>query len=146
MNIYPQEWRTLVAHPRVLDAAVFGVPDDEMGQRVMAAVQTVDSADANDQFAGEPLAWHMRPLVTLPGVQGRSRSKLQLPRTDTGKLYKSGLGRKNTGVTDAAGARPAVQFQTPAISRPDHRQSCPAITLRWISLVPSLPFHVVPVE
>ena len=49
VNIYPQETENLlVTHPKVLDAAVFGIPDDEMGQRVVAAVQTVDPADATD--------------------------------------------------------------------------------------------------
>ena len=58
VNIYPQEAENLlVTHPKVLDAAVFGVPDDEMGQRVMATVQTVDPADATEQFAVELIAW-----------------------------------------------------------------------------------------
>ena len=54
VNIYPQEAENLlVIHPKVMDAAVFGVPDDEMGQRVVAAVQTVDPADATEEFAEE---------------------------------------------------------------------------------------------
>ena len=33
MNIYPQEIEdVLVLHPAVADVAVFGVPDDEMGE------------------------------------------------------------------------------------------------------------------
>ena len=47
----------LVTHPKVMDAAVFGIPDDEMGQRVKGVVQTVDPADATDEFAEELLAW-----------------------------------------------------------------------------------------
>ena len=35
VNIYPQEAENmLVTHPKVMDAAVFGIPDDEMGQSV----------------------------------------------------------------------------------------------------------------
>ena len=35
MNIYPQEAENMVVtHPKALDAAVFGIPDDEMGQSV----------------------------------------------------------------------------------------------------------------
>ncbi len=94
VNIYPQEAENLlVAHPKVLDAAVFGVPDDEMGQRVMAAVQTVDSADANDQFAGELLAW-LRDRLSHFKCPRSIAFEPQLPRTDTGKLYKSGLVEK----------------------------------------------------
>ena len=36
----------VVTHPKALDAAVFGIPDDEMGQSVQGVVQTLDSADA----------------------------------------------------------------------------------------------------
>jgi fatty-acyl-CoA synthase len=41
----------------VLDAAVFGNPDDEMGQSVKGAVQTVDAADATEEFGAELLDW-----------------------------------------------------------------------------------------
>src|SRR5271167_518474 len=58
VNIYPQEAEDmLITHPKVLDAAVFGIPDDEMGQSVKAVVQTVDSADATDEFSDDLLAW-----------------------------------------------------------------------------------------
>ncbi len=41
VNIYPQEAENmLVTHPKVMDAAVFGIPDDEMGQSVKGVVQT----------------------------------------------------------------------------------------------------------
>ncbi|HEX2213945.1 MAG TPA: fatty-acid--CoA ligase FadD4, partial [Mycobacterium sp.] len=54
VNIYPQEAENmLVVHPKVLDAAVFGVPDEEMGQSVKAVVQTVDPADATAEFGDE---------------------------------------------------------------------------------------------
>jgi acyl-CoA synthetase (AMP-forming)/AMP-acid ligase II len=40
VNIYPAEIEDVLhRHPGVLDAAVFGVPDDEWGERVHAAVQ-----------------------------------------------------------------------------------------------------------
>jgi len=40
VNIYPAEIEAvLYAHPQVLDAAVFGIPDDEWGERVHAIVQ-----------------------------------------------------------------------------------------------------------
>src|ERR1019366_8718618 len=58
VNIYPQEAENvLVTHPKVMDAAVFGIPDDEMGQRVKGVVQTVDPADATDEFAEELQGW-----------------------------------------------------------------------------------------
>ncbi|OBI09228.1 acyl-CoA synthetase [Mycobacterium sp. E2462] len=94
VNIYPQEAENLlVTHPKVLDAAVFGVPDDEMGQRVVAAVQTVDPADATDAFADELTAW-LRDRLAHYKCPRSIAFEAQLPRTDTGKLYKNGLIEK----------------------------------------------------
>jgi long-chain acyl-CoA synthetase len=94
VNIYPQETENLlVTHPKVLDAAVFGVPDDEMGQRVMAAVQTVDPSDATDQFSDELLAW-LRDRLSHFKCPRSIEFEAALPRTDTGKLYKNELIEK----------------------------------------------------
>ncbi len=97
VNIYPQEAENmLVTHPLVMDAAVFGVPDDEMGQSVKAVVQTVDPpADTTPpEFAGELLEW-LRDRLAHYKCPPRSISfEAQLPRTDTGKLYKHELIKK----------------------------------------------------
>ena len=94
VNIYPQETENLlVTHPKVMDAAVFGVPDDEMGQRVVAAVQTVDPTDATDEFADELLTW-LRDRLAHYKCPRSITFEAQLPRTDTGKLYKNGLIEK----------------------------------------------------
>jgi long-chain acyl-CoA synthetase len=94
VNIYPQEAENmLVTHPKVLDAAVFGVPDDEMGQSVKAAVQTVEAADATDEFAAELLSWLRDRLAHYKCPRSIS-FEAELPRTDTGKLYKQELVKK----------------------------------------------------
>ena len=94
VNIYPQEAENLlVTHPKVLDAAVFGIPDDEMGQSVKGVVQTVDPADATDAFADELLAWLRDRLAHYKCPRSIS-FEAQLPRTDTGKLYKQELVTK----------------------------------------------------
>jgi acyl-CoA synthetase (AMP-forming)/AMP-acid ligase II len=94
VNIYPQEAENLlVTHPKVLDAAVFGVPDDEMGQRVVAVVQTVDPADATDAFGEELLGW-LRDHLAHYKCPRSIAFEAQLPRTDTGKLYKNELIEK----------------------------------------------------
>ena len=75
VNIYPQEAENLlVTHPKVMDAAVFGIPDDEMGQSVKAVVQTVDPADATEEFADELLAGCGTGWRTT-SARGRSRSR-----------------------------------------------------------------------
>ena len=73
----------LLEHPGVDDVAVYGVPDEEWGQRVSAAY--VGSATANelDTFVRERLAPPKRPKSwhELP----------ELPRTLTGKVLRSSL-------------------------------------------------------
>jgi long-chain acyl-CoA synthetase len=94
VNIYPQEAENLlVTHPKVLDAAVFGIPHDEMGQSVKAVVQTVDPADATDEFADGLLAWLRDRLAHYKCPRSIS-FEAQLPRTDAGKLYKNELVEK----------------------------------------------------
>jgi fatty-acyl-CoA synthase len=91
VNIYPQEIEdVLVAHPDVLDVAVFGVPNAEMGEEVKAVVQPVDPSRSGEVLTAalrvwceERLAGYKRPR-TYDYVE-------QLPRLDNGKLYKRAL-------------------------------------------------------
>ena len=55
VNVYPQEAENLlITHPKVLDVAVFGVPNDDFGEEVKAVVQpTVMPADAEEANALE---------------------------------------------------------------------------------------------
>ncbi|MBJ7336362.1 fatty-acid--CoA ligase FadD4 [Mycolicibacterium sp.] len=94
VNIYPQEAEDLlITHPKVLDAAVFGIPDDDMGQSVKGVVQTVDPLDANSSFERELLDWLRNRLAHYKCPRSISFEE-QLPRTDTGKLYKQTLVAK----------------------------------------------------
>ncbi len=94
VNIYPQEAENvLVTHPRVMDAAVFGIPDEEMGQSVKGVVQLVDPAEASEEFAEELLTWLRNRLAHFKCPRTIS-FEAQLPRTDTGKLYKQSLIEK----------------------------------------------------
>ena len=94
VNIYPQEAEDLlVTHPKVIDAAVFGIPDDEMGHSVKGVVQTVDPKDATEAFADELLAWLRERLAHYKCPRSVSFEQ-QLPRTATGKLYKQELVEK----------------------------------------------------
>jgi long-chain acyl-CoA synthetase len=91
VNVYPQEAEnTLVTHPRVMDAAVFGIPDEEMGQSVKAVVQLVDPGEASEELAAELLEWLRGRLAHYKCPRSIS-FEAALPRTDTGKLYKQSL-------------------------------------------------------
>jgi long-chain acyl-CoA synthetase len=88
VNIYPQEIENvLIAHPRVMDVAVFGAPDDEMGEKVVAVVQPVDFAAAGPALANELLAFARASLshVKVPRLIEFTK---ELPRHPNGKLYK----------------------------------------------------------
>ena len=56
VNIYPQEAENvLVTHPKVIDVAVFGVPNDDFGEEVKAVVEPVEMP-ADDAAAGRARA------------------------------------------------------------------------------------------
>jgi long-chain acyl-CoA synthetase len=88
VNIYPQEIENLlVSHPKVMDVAVVGGPDDEMGEKVIAVVQPVDWEEAGDKLAVELNAFaraHLSHVKTPRQIDFMQ----ELPRHGNGKLYK----------------------------------------------------------
>ena len=88
VNIYPQECENLlITHPKVADAAVFGVPNEDLGEQVKAVVQVMpdfkDSAGLEAEliaFCHEHLS-HQKCPRTIDFED-------ELPRLPTGKLYK----------------------------------------------------------
>ena len=91
VNIYPQEIEnTLTDHPAVLDVAVIGIPDEEMGESVLAVVQTVPGVIGDDALADELLD-HVRGRLARFKVPRNVVFSDDLPRTPTGKLVKGTL-------------------------------------------------------
>ncbi len=115
VNIYPAEIEgVLQAHPAVRDAAVFGIPNDEYGEEVKAAVQLEDPVAASDQLP-------RRAPRQLPGAS-RLLQGAPLPR----------LRRRHAPIPDrealqAPAARPLLAGDRPtdltpvASARPGHR-------------------------
>jgi len=88
VNIYPQEAENLLsAHPAVLDVAVIGVPNEDLGEEVKAIVQLVDPAAASPELAAELIAY-CRDRLTHFKCPRTVDFAPELPRSPTGKLYK----------------------------------------------------------
>jgi long-chain acyl-CoA synthetase len=91
VNIYPTEVeQALWPHPAVADVAVIGVPDDDWGETVLAAVQLVPGVEPSDALADELIAWSRARLAHYKCPR-RVDFVDSLPRTDAGKLYKRRL-------------------------------------------------------
>ena len=88
VNIYPAEIESaLVQCDKVRDCAVFGIPDDDLGETLAAAVELAPgasmSADEVRAFLTERLAKFEVPrTVTFHAA---------LPREDSGKIFKRRL-------------------------------------------------------
>jgi acyl-CoA synthetase (AMP-forming)/AMP-acid ligase II len=88
VNVYPQEAEnTLIGHPDVADVAVFGIPDDVMGEAVHAVVQPRDMARAGPDLEAALLDY-VRGRLSHVKCPKRIDFRAELPRHDTGKLYK----------------------------------------------------------
>ncbi|WP_432066221.1 acyl-CoA synthetase [Streptomyces sp. C10-9-1] len=91
VNIYPQEIEDALAlHPKVLDSAVIGVPDPEMGEAVVAAVQPAPGILPSPELAEELRAF-LRDRIAHYKVPRSFDFVDALPRTPTGKLVKREL-------------------------------------------------------
>jgi fatty-acyl-CoA synthase len=91
VNVYPQEIEdVLTLHPAVADVAVIGVPDPDMGERVLALVQPAPDVVPDAELA-EALAAHVRSRLAGYKVPRAVEFVERLPRTPTGKLAKGSL-------------------------------------------------------
>jgi long-chain acyl-CoA synthetase len=91
VNIYPQEAENvLVTHPKVVDVAVFGVPNEEFGEEVKAVVQpaAMPSDDASATALAQELIQFCRSQLADVKCPRSIDFREELPRHPTGKLYK----------------------------------------------------------
>jgi len=94
VNIYPQECENLlIGHPKVADAAVFGVPNEDLGEEVKAVVQVMPGERAGPALEAELIAYCREHLAHLKCPRSVDFIDL-MPRLPTGKLYKKPLRDK----------------------------------------------------
>jgi long-chain acyl-CoA synthetase len=88
VNIYPQETENLlITHPKVMDAAVIGVPDEDMGEAVKAVVQPGQGVEPGPDLERELIAFCREHLAHFKCPRTVDFQD-ELPRLPTGKLYK----------------------------------------------------------
>lgn len=102
VNIYPQECENLlITHPKVADAAVFGVPNADLGEEVKAVIQLMPGNEPGQAMADELIAFCAKHL-SRQKVPRSIDFENELPRLPTGKLYKRCCATA-TGATGRAG-------------------------------------------
>jgi len=88
VNIYPQEVEDLLlCHPKVLDAAVIGVPHEEFGEAVKAVVHPLDMNLAGPALEAELIDFCRSRIANFKCPRSVDFSA-DLPRHATGKIYK----------------------------------------------------------
>ncbi len=99
VKIYPAEIEgVLAAHPAVDDVAVIGVPNEELGEEIKAAVKLGPEHQKTAALAAELISYvaDRLPAYKVP----RSVDFLdELPRTDAGKLAKASLRERYWAAT-----------------------------------------------
>jgi long-chain acyl-CoA synthetase len=90
-NIYPAEIEAeIIMHPQVADVAVFGIPDEDWGESVMAVVQPADGMAAGPDLAASILAALDGRLARMKWPKSIDFIE-EMPRDPSGKLLKRRL-------------------------------------------------------
>lgn len=104
VNIYPQEIEDiLVMHETIVDAAVFGVPNEDFGEEVKAVVQLAEGipgSEEDQKRIEQDLMAYCRQHLAAYKVPRSVDFTAELPRLPTGKLYKRILRDKYWGKGD----------------------------------------------
>jgi len=110
VKIWPLETENvLTTHPKVLDVAVFGVPNEDFGEEVRAIVHPVDMAEAGPDLERELIAFCRARISHIKCPRSISFST-DLPRHENGKILKRLLRDQVLGVnTTSADPGPARQ-------------------------------------
>lgn len=87
-NIFPAEIEAeLIKMPQIADCAVFGAPDPEFGEQIVAAVQCAEGASVSLNEVRE----YLTPLLAKFKIPRKLDVHDALPREDSGKIFKKRL-------------------------------------------------------
>jgi long-chain acyl-CoA synthetase len=92
VNIYPQECENLlITHPKVADAAVFGIPNDDLGEEVKAAVQLMPGIAPGPEITEELMTFCAERLARQKCP--RPSCRVCQPASSTSACYATAIGR-----------------------------------------------------
>jgi long-chain acyl-CoA synthetase len=98
VNVYPREIEdVLMNHPSVIDAAAIGVPDADLGERVIAVVELFDGRGGSDELERD-LLQHCRAQLAGYKCPTSVVFTPRLPRGETGKMPRNELRSKYSGL------------------------------------------------
>ncbi|QDG74894.1 acyl-CoA synthetase [Labrenzia sp. PHM005] len=104
VNIYPAEIEAeLHAMPGVADCAIFGVPDPDYGEALMAVVHPAGEGT----LTAEQVMTYLKERLAGFKVPRRIEFRSDLPRDDSGKIYKRKLRDPYWAAEQAAPAKAA---------------------------------------
>jgi fatty-acyl-CoA synthase len=102
-NISPGEIEAvLVSHPAVIEAAVVGIPDEEWGEQIAAAVV---AEERNDEDLAHELRDLVRRELRSTRVPGLIDFRASLPYNETGKLLRRQLRADLSAANEAQATR-----------------------------------------
>jgi len=88
VKVYPRDIEEVAArHPDVHEVAVFGIPDDEFGEALCAAVQTEPSASVSQ----DDVVSYLKRRIADYKVPRCVTFHAELPREESGKIFKRRL-------------------------------------------------------
>jgi long-chain acyl-CoA synthetase len=91
VNIYPSEIEAeLLTHPKVADAAVFGIPHEDWGEEVKAVIEPAPGVEAGAALADQILAFCADRMAKYKCPRSID-FVASMPRDPNGKLYKRKL-------------------------------------------------------
>lgn len=91
VNIYPAEIESvLLTHPKVADAAVFGIPHEDWGEEVKAVIEPIPGAEPGAALSAEILEFCRERLAKYKTPRTIDYTDA-MPRDPNGKLYKRKL-------------------------------------------------------
>jgi long-chain acyl-CoA synthetase len=91
VNIYPTEIENvLLTHPKVGDAAVFGIPHENWGEEVKAAIEPAAGIEAGPGLEAELADWCREKLAKYKWPRSFDFVR-EMPRDPNGKLFKRKL-------------------------------------------------------